>query len=355
MKSSSFASIAFVSAVATAALATFALAPLLEAADAQAAGHRVVTTFAVGGDGGWDYLTVDAASRRVFISRGTHVAVVDADSGKVVGDIPGTEGVHGIALAPELKKGFTSNGRAGTVTVFELPSLAITATIKATGENPDAILYEPVSKRVFTFNGRGKNATAIDATSGAIAGTLPLGGKPEFAVSDAAGVVYVNVEDTAEVVAFDAKNLAVKGRWSLAPCQDPTGLAIDPKSRRLFAGCGNKLLAIMGATDGKLLGTAPIGEGCDGVAFDPATGLVYASNGDGTLTVLRESTPGTYAVVETVTTKKSARTLALDPATHRVLLPAAGFAPAPAPSADVPRPRPAMLPGSFEVLVVGRS
>ena len=335
-------------------LASLALAGPLPAAGPSTSGHRVVTSFPVGGDGGWDYLTVDAASRRVFVSRGTHVAVVDADSGKVVGDIPGTEGVHGIALAPELKKGFTSNGRAGTVTVFDLGSLAVTATIKATGENPDAILYEPVSKRVFTFNGRGKNVTAIDAASGAVVGTLPVGGKPEFAVSDAAGVVYVNIEDTAEVVAFDAKSLAVKGRWKLASCEEPTGLALDPKSRRLFAGCsGNKTLSIMSAADGKAIGTAPIGDGCDGVAFDPSTGLVFASNGEGTLTVLRETAPGTYGAVETVPTKKSARTLALDPATHRILLPAARFEPPPSPSPDNPRPRPVAVAGSFEILVVG--
>lgn len=335
-------------------LACVVLAAPAAAAEPPAAGHRVVTAFPVGGDGGWDYLVVDAASRRVFVSRGTHVAVVDADSGKVVGDIPGTEGVHGIALAPELKKGFTSNGRAGTVTVFDLGSLAVTATIKVTGENPDAILYEPVSKRVFTFNGRGKNVTAIDAASGAIAGTLAVGGKPEFAVSDGSGVVYVNIEDTAEVVAFDAKSLAVKGRWPLAPCQDPTGLSIDPKSNRLFAGCGNRLLAVLSAKDGKLLGTAPIGDGCDGTAFDPATGFVYAANGEGTVTVLRETSPGTYAVVETVPTRKSARTLALDPKTHRVLLPAARFDPPPPPTAKNPRPRPVAVAGSFEILVVGR-
>lgn len=334
-------------------LAAFVLAAPLRAAELPS-GHRVVTAFPVGGDGGWDYLTIDAATRRVFVSRGTHVAVVDADSGKVVGDIPGTEGVHGIALAPELKKGFTSNGRANTVTVFDHGSLAITATVKVTGENPDAILYEPVSKRVFTFNGRGKNVTAIDAATLAVAGTLPVGGKPEFAVSDAAGVVYANIEDTAELVAFDAKTLAVKGRWSLAPCKDPTGLAFDPKSNRLFAGCGNKILAVMSAADGKMLGTAPIGEGCDGVAFDPATGFVYASNGEGTLTVLKETTPGTYGAVETVPTKKSARTLALDPATHRVFLPAARFSPPPSPSAEVPRPRPVAVAESFEILVVGR-
>jgi DNA-binding beta-propeller fold protein YncE len=334
-------------------LAALVLATPLHGAEPAAGGHRLAPSFAVGGDGGWDYVTADAAARRLYVSRGTHVMVVDMDSGKVVGDIPGTDGVHGIALAPELKKGFTSNGRAGTVTVFELPSLAVTGTIKVTGENPDAILYEPVTKRIFTFNGRGKNVTAVDAVSGAVAGTLPVGGKPEFAASDAAGVVYVNIEDTAEVVAFDAKSLGVKGRWKLASCEEPTGLAIDEKTKRLFAGCsGNKALSILSASDGKPAGTVPIGAGCDAVAFDPGTGLVFASNGDGTLTVVKETSPGTYAAVETVATKKGARTMALDPSTHRIYLPAAQYGPAPAATAEVPRPRPPMLPGSFELLVV---
>jgi len=340
--------------IAVCLLASLTLAAPLTAVEPAAAVHRVVTSYPVGGDGGWDYLTLDAATRRLFVSRGTHVMVLDADSGKVVGDIPGTEGVHGIALAPELKKGFTSNGRAGTVTVFDLATLATTATVKVTGENPDAILYEPVTKRVFTFNGRGKNATAIDAATLAVAGTLALGGKPEFAASDAGGVVYVNIEDTAEIVAFDAATLAVKARWPIAPCQDPTGLALDPKSKRLFAGCsGNKLLAVVSATDGKKLGTVPIGEGCDATAFDPGTGLVYASNGDGTLTVVKETSPGTWSAVENVATRRGARTMALDPAKRRVYLPAAKYGPAPAPTDATPRPRPPMLPGSFEVLVVG--
>ena len=333
-------------------LAALVLAAPLRAADPSAGGHHLVAPFAVGGEGGWDYVTADAVARRLYVSRGTHVMVVDMDSGKVVGDIPGTEGVHGIALAPELKKGFTSNGRAGTVTVFDLGSLAVTATIKVTGENPDAILYEPVTKRVFTFNGRGKNATAIDAATLAVAGTLPISGKPEFATSDASGVVYVNVEDTAEILAFDAASLAVKGRWPLAPCQEPTGLAIDQKSKHLFAGCGNKLLAVVNTADGKVVGTVPIGEGCDAVTIDPGTGLVYASNGDGTLTVVKETSPGAFAAVETVATKKGARTMALDTTTHRIFLPAAQYGPPPSPSVSTPRPRPPMLPGSFELLVV---
>jgi DNA-binding beta-propeller fold protein YncE len=334
-------------------LTALTLSSPIRASEPVAPGHALAPSFAVGGEGGWDYVTADAAARRLYVSRGMHVMVVDMDSGKVVGDIPGTEGVHGIALAPELKKGFTSNGRAGTVTVFELPSLAVTATIKVTGENPDAILYEPVTKRVFTFNGRGKNVTAIDAASGAVAGTIPVGGKPEFAASDPAGVVYVNIEDTAEIVAFDAKSLAVKGRWKLPSCEEPTGLALDPKSNSLFAGCsGNKTLSILNASDGKPVGTVPIGAGCDAVAFDPGTGLVYASNGDGTLNVIRETAPGIWTAVETVATKKGARTMALDSKRHRIFLPAAQYGPAPTPSAETPRPRPPMLPGTFELVVV---
>ncbi len=313
----------------------------------------VTGRFPVGGDGGWDYLTVDAAARRIYVSRSTHVSVVDADSGKVVGNVPGTEGVHGIALAPALGRGFTSNGRAGTVTVFALPSLAVTGTLKATGENPDAILYEPVSKRLLTFNGRGKNATVFDAESGAVAGTIPIGGKPEFAVSDASGRVYVNVEDTAEILAIDPVSLTVKARWPLAPCHEPTGLALDAKNGRLFAGCSNKVLAVVSTADGKLLGTPPIGEGCDGVAFDTSRGLVFAANGEGTVTVLRETTPGTWAPVRTVPTQRSARTIAVDEKTHRLYLPAAKLGPPPSPTAGAPRQRPAIVPGSFEILVVG--
>ena len=270
-----------------------------------ASGYQLTKTIPVGGEGGWDYVGVDSGNRRVYVSRGTHVAVLDADSQATVGDIPDTQGVHGIAIAPELGRGFTSNGRAGTVSVFDPESLKVTATIKVTGENPDAILYEPVTKRVFTFNGRGKNATAIDAATGTVAGTVPLGGKPEFAASDPSGTVYVNIEDTAEIVAFDAASLAVKARWSLKPLEEPTGLAIDPKARRLFA-CGNRLLAVLSIETGKVVSTASVGAGCDAVAFEPESGLVYASAGDGTLAVARETAPGTFADTE------SAKQFALD-------------------------------------------
>ncbi len=344
----------------TAALALVA-APALsllaaEPAPAPAAavpGYGVTSRFALGGDGGWDYLAVDAASRRVFVSRSTHVMVVDADSGKVVGDIPGTDGVHGIALAPELKRGFTSNGLSSTVTVFDLATLKPTMQVKTTGENPDAILFEPFTGRVFTFNGRGKNATAIDAATGEVVGTVRLAGKPEFATSDEAGRVFVNIEDRKEVTAFDPKRLAIEAHWPLGPCEGPTGMALDRKKRRLYVGCSNSLLVVMSSADGRVLAKVPIGQGNDAVAFDADAGLVFASNGDGTLTVIRETAPGTFNAVQTVATKKGARTLALDTATHRLLLPAADFGPAPAPTAGNPHPRPAMVPHSFELLVVG--
>ena len=279
--------------------------------------------------------------------------VIDADSGRIVGDIPGTEGVHGIALAPELKRGFTSNGRTSTVTVFDLATLQPTSRVKTTGENPDAILFEPVTRRVFTFNGRGRNVTAIDAVSGDIVGTIPLGGKPEFCASDASGRVFVNIEDRSEVAVIDAKKLTVEARWPLAPCEEPSGMAIDQKRQRLFVGCRNRLLVVMSASDGRIVAKLPIGEGNDAVAFDPEAGVVFASNGDGTLTLVREKTPGTYAVVQTVATKKGARTLAVDAKTHRVLLPAADYGPPPSPTPENPRPRPSLVPGSFEILIAG--
>ncbi len=314
--------------------------------------YAVVEHLAIGGEGGWDYLLAYPASHRLFVSRSSHVAVVDTKTGKQIGDLPKTEGVHGIALAPDLGKGFTSNGRAGTVTVFDLTTLQASGEIKVTGQNPDAILFEPVSKRVFTFNGRTADATAIDAATGKVAGTIPLGGKPEFAASDPSGKVYVNIEDKAELVALDARTLAVEKRWPVAPCQSPTGLAIDIKTHRLFVGCGNKIMAVVSADDGKIVTTLPTGEGTDGVAFDPGPGLVFVSNGEGTLTIIHEESPSVFKVVQDLKTERGARTVAVDEATHRVYLPTARFGPAPLATAERPHPRPAAIPGSFEVVVV---
>jgi DNA-binding beta-propeller fold protein YncE len=316
-------------------------------------GYHVVKTYKVGGEGGWDYLTTDADARRVYLSRGTHVIVLDADSGKSVGEIPDTPGVHGIALAPELGKGFTSNGREGTVTVFDIKTLAPSGSKIKVGENPDAILYDPASKRVFTFNGRSQDSTAIDAASGKVLGTIKLDGKPEFAASDAKGEIFVNIEDKSELVAIDPNKLEVKSKWPLAPCTEPSGLAIDRKNRRLFVGCDNKMMAVVDADSGKVLATPAIGEGVDATAYDDASGLAFAScGGDGVLTVVKQESADKYSVAENVTTKKGARTMALDSKTHNVFVVTADFGPRPAATADNPRPRPPMLPDSFVVLVV---
>jgi DNA-binding beta-propeller fold protein YncE len=316
------------------------------------AGYHVARTIALGGEGFWDYVSADPAAHRLYVSHGTRVQVVDTASGAVVGEIPDTPGVHGVAIAPELGRGFTSNGRAGTVTVFDLKTLAPLATVATTGENPDAILYEPASRRVFTFNGRGRNATAIDAAGARVVGTLPLGGKPEFATTDGKGRVWVNIEDTSEIVAFEAATLKVMGRWPLAPCEEPSGLALDREHRRLFTVCRNRLMAVLDADSGRVLATVPTGSGTDGAAFDPATGLAFASNGEGTLTVVHEDSPAKFTLVGNVPTKRGARTIALDEATHRIYLPTAQFGPAPAATAEHPHPRPSIVPGTFEVLVL---
>jgi DNA-binding beta-propeller fold protein YncE len=315
-------------------------------------GYSVVGTIPLGGEGGWDYLSVEPASRRLFVSRSDRAVVVDVDAKKIVGEISPTPGIHGIALAPAIDRGFTSNGRSSTVTAFSLSKLATAGEIKTTGENPDAILFDPYSKRVFTFNGRGKNATAIDAGTSAVAGTIPLDGKPEFAATDGAGKIYVNIEDASSLVAFDAKTLAVTARWPLAPCEDPSGLAIDVAHKRLFAACHNKMVAVVDAVSGKVVATFPIGEGVDAAAFDPPTGLVFASCGDGTLTIAHEDSADRYHVVQTVATKRGARTMALDPKTHRVYLMSADYGPRPEPTADRPNPRPPILPGTAALIVV---
>jgi DNA-binding beta-propeller fold protein YncE/cytochrome c5 len=309
--------------------------------------------YVLGGEGGWDYLTFDPAGKRLFISRGTHVMVVDPYKGSVVGDIPDTTGVHGIALAQDLGKGFTSNGRENTVTVFDLKTLKETAKIKIEGENPDAILYDAATKRVFTFNGRSKNATVIDAEKGTIVANIPLDGKPEFGVADGKGMVYVNIEDKSEQTSIDAKKAAVVKTWPLAPCEEPSGLAMDQKHRRLFAGCGNKMMAIVDADSGKVIATPAIGEGVDANAFDADKELAFSSNGrDGNLTVVHEDSPNKFSVVENAPTQKFARTMALDTTNHDVYLVTAEIEEAP-PAKEGERPRRSMKPGTFTLLVVG--
>ena len=322
-------------------------------AKAAPTGYHVQKTLELGGEGGWDYLVVEPESARLFVSRSTHVMVVDLSSGKVAGDIPDTAGVHGIALAPELNRGFTSNGKANTATIFDLKTLAALGTVK-TGENPDAILYDPSTKRVFTFNGRSSDTTVFDAATGEVLHTIALGGKPEFAVSDGAGKVFVNIEDKSEVVELDAKELKELARWPITPGEEPSGLAIDVKQKRLFSVCGNGMMVVLDCASGAILGTPTIGKGVDAAAFDPALGLAFASNGDGTLTVVHEDDPKTFSVLENATTARGARTMALDTKTHLVYLPAAKYEDAPEPKAGERRARPKMVAGSFKILVLGK-
>lgn len=325
--------------------------------------YHLVQKVVLGGEGGWDYLTVDPDARRLYISRSSHVMVVDADTDKIVGDIPNTNGVHGIAIASKLGRGFTSNGRDNTVTIFDLKTLQTLATVPiGAGVGPDCIIYEPKTQRVFTFNGRSSDATAIDAKTGKVLATIPLGGRPEFAAVDGTGMVYDNLESTSEVVAIDAQALTIQKRWPLAPSESPSGLAIDPKNHRLFSTCDDGKMAISDTAIGKVVSTAPIGNGPDAAAFDPGTGLAFSSNGqDGTLTTILplvehpQVANGTMSVdtdipIQTVKTQAGARTMALDTKTHRVFLVTA----TPDPANPGEGRRRNYVPGSFTLLVVGQ-
>jgi DNA-binding beta-propeller fold protein YncE len=331
--------------------AALALAGCTTVSQGQSSYH--VRKLKVGGEGGWDYVTVDPEGNRLFLSRGTHAMVIDLSSDSVVGDIPNTNGIHGVAVARDLNRGFTSNGRDSSVTIFDYRTLATIGVLKIPARNPDAILYDPATKRVFTFNGGTSNATAIDAANGTVIGNVDLGGKPEAAVVDG-GRIYVNIEDKSEIAVFDPKTLAVLARWPLAPCEEPTGLGIDRAHRRLFSGCGNKIMAVTDMASGNVVASVPVGSGVDGAGFDSATQNAFTSNGEGSLTVVHEDTPDKYTVVETVPTQRGARTMAVSPLTHRIYTVTSDFGPAPAPTADRPRPRPAMIPGTFVVLEVSR-
>jgi DNA-binding beta-propeller fold protein YncE len=317
--------------------------PLLRAA---ATGYHILNEIKIGGEGGWDYLTVDSAARRLYVSHATRVVVVDIDKNMVVGDIPDTPGVHGIALAPELNRGFISNGRGNNVTIFDLKTLKATGTV-ATEMNPDSIRYDAKSGRVFAFNGRSRSATAIDARTGTAVGNIALPGKPEFSQADGKGKVYVNIEDTNEIVEIDAATAKVTKKYALTGCEGPSGLAMDMKARRLFSVCGNRVMAISDPDKGTVIATAAIGAGSDGVVFDPGNGYAMSSNGDGTLTIVQQA-GGKYEVLENIATERGARTIALDEKTHRVYLPTATAGQAAAGG------RAPYLPDSFKVLVVGK-
>ena len=319
----------------------------------QSQSYHVTHTYTLGGDGGWDYLSLDTVGHRLFVARQDRVMVLDPASGKVQAEIPGLNRAHGIAFDYADGKGFATSGGDSSVVIFDLKTLQVTGrTIAA--PDADAVLFDPVTKRIFTFNGDSRSSSVIDAASGKRIGTIDLGGGPEFAVSAGDGKLYVNLEDSSAIDEIDAATMKVLRRWPLAPCQSPSGLAIDRAHHRLFSGCHNKVMAISDAQAGKVITTVPIGEGVDANRFDPGTQLAFASTGDGTITVVHEDGPDTYSVVTNVATKRGARTMEVDLATHVVYTVSADFGPPPAPTPDRPRPRPSIVPGTFALLVLER-
>ena len=320
----------------------------------QGSEYHLVKKITLGGEGRWDYFEVDQATHHIFIPRGTHVMVL-APEGKVVDDIKGLQGTHGIVFAPELKRAFTTNGDAKSVTILALDTLKVVGEVKLPDQAPDGILYDTASKRVFTFNDEpASDSTAIDARTGKIVGSVKLPDKAETAQADGMGHIYVNIEDKAELSDFDSKTLKVLHTWSLAPCKTPTGLSIDLAHKRLFAGCRSGVLAVVDYTNGKVVATWPIGQGVDATRFDPETQLVFASCGDGTITVAHEDTPDNYTTVQTIMTERGARTMALDEGNHNVYTVTSDFGPAPAPTKEEPHPRPTVISSTFRLLIYSR-
>lgn len=336
-----------------AVLAAAGVAPLAAAPLAEPPQYAVVDRWRLGGTGGWDYVTLDAPHQRLFITRGDRVDVVDIGSGKVTGSIAGASGAHGVALAPDRKRGYISNGRGNSVTEFDYDSLAVLRTVPVPGANPDAILYEPSGGHLYTFNGRSSDVTVFDAGTLAVVARIPVPGKPEFASADGHGHVYVNIEtEPGQLVRIDAAALVVDATWPLPGCNNPTGLALDRAHGRLFSVCDNRVMAVTDAARGRPVARVPIGSGPDAAEFDAEHGLVLSSNGaDGTLTIVRQEAPDDYRVAATVATQKGARTMAFDPSSRRVYLVTAEFGAAAPATAAEPRPRPPQLPDSFTVLV----
>jgi YVTN family beta-propeller protein len=318
---------------------------LLASAGAAPPDYKVIKRIPLGGEKGWDYLTLDSAARRLYIARADRVMVVDVDQGSLAGEVPNCPGIHGVALVPEKDRGYTSNGAEGSVTVFDLKTLKEVGRVRV-GQRPDAIIYDPATKRVFTMNAGSKDISAIDVETDKVVGTVPLGGKPEFAVSDEAGKVYVNLEDKNQIFVFDARELRELNRWPLGSGKEPAGLSMDRKNRRLFSTCHSENMIVLNADNGEVVATPKIGRGTDACIFDPETALAFSSNGDGTLTVVHEDDPGHFSVVANVPTERGARTMALDSKTHNIYLVTAK---------PKQGQRRAFEPGSFVVLVVGQS
>lgn len=312
-------------------------------------GFHILKAFHIQSGGGWDYIAIGPGNNRLYVSHGTQVNILNQTTGDSTGVIENTTGVHGIAFDKSQNRGYTSNGRLNNVTVFDLTSNAVITQI-ATGINPDAIMYEPFTKKIITCNGRSKNLSIIDPVTNKLIDSVDVGGKPETAVSNGTGKLYVNIEDKNEIVVVDLKTYKVEAHWPLAPAEEPTGLAFDKTTNRLFAGCGNKYLAIVDAANGKVIQTLPIGDGCDGAGFDPATKNIFTSNGDGTMSVYHEKAADKFELVANVATKRGARTIAVDEQSHLIYLPASDYEPA---DPNVPKSRPKMIPGTFQVLVVG--
>lgn len=325
-----------------------------EVAIGQGSGIQLIKSTVIGGEGGWDYLSVEPNSRRLFVSHGSKVEILDVDSHQKLGEIGNLNGVHGVIAVPSKGRGITTNGRSNTATIFDLKSLAVIAEVP-TGKNPDALLYDSFSDRVFIFDHTGGTSTVIDLQSAKVAGTITLGGSAaEAGVSDEKGNIYVNLEDVNEIVVIDAKSLAVKNRWKIGPGVEPTGIAMDRERHRLFSVCHNEMLIVLDSNDGKIVAQVPIGKRVDGVVYDPKTKQIISSNGEGTLTVVQQNSANEYKVAETVKTEVGARTIAWDPKTHHVFVTTAKYGPTPEPTAENPRPRPSIVPGTFMLLEFGR-
>jgi len=315
--------------------------------------YDFVTQIPIGGEGGWDILTIDSAASRLYLSHATKVVVVDLNTNTVTGEIADTPGVHAFVAVPEVQRGFSSNGKESKSSVVDLTTLKTTSKIN-TGSNPDAVVYEPRHGEVYIFNHTGNSATVINSKTATVSATIPLGGTPEFAAVDqAAGRVYCNIEDKSDVAVIDADKHEVVARWSLSPGEEPTGIALDAAHHRLFAACHNKILVMLDTNTGKVIATVPIGAGVDGCAFDDVTQLAFTSCGDGTTTIAKEETPQKLTVVETLKTEPGARTMALDPKTHRIYLPTAQFQPPPSPSPGASPGRASVVPNTLKLLVYG--
>ena len=335
-------------------VAVLSLAATGRLAAQKAATYHQIASYTLGGDGGWDYLTLDTVYHRLFVARNDRVMVIDESSGKLLDEIPGLHRTHGVALDYRTGHGFVTASGDSSVTMFDLATLEVLGTVKA-GAGADAMIFDEASGHAFSFNGVGNSATVIDGGTGTSLATIPLGGRPEFAASDGRGKLFVNLEDSSEVVELDTKTNRVTRHWSLAPCESPSGLAIDVAHHRLFSGCENKTMAVSDYTAGKVIATIPIGSGVDADRFDPGTGLAFSSNGEGSITVVHEDSPGKFSSVQTVTTAPGARTMELDRASHRLFTVTAKFGPVPAQATpDNPRRRPPILPNSFVLLVFGQ-